>query len=190
MSSVRLFILGSLEERGEMHGHAIRMLAEEEHIDSWTDFGPGSIYGAIKRLAADGLIEERRTEREGSYPERQVYGITPSGTKALAELRREGLQQIFYRHDPVDLALARLDPEGLDAVGGVLAARLAELRERQAEGLAHLDRISHYLTPIERQIMRHQYHRLSGEIAWHEEFIANLPALVAEEKSRKGHPAP
>src|SRR3954466_5367578 len=80
VSSIRLFILGSLAERGEMHGHALRLLAEEEHIDSWTDFGPGSIYGAIKRLTTDGLIEERRTEREGNYPERQVYGITDAGT--------------------------------------------------------------------------------------------------------------
>lgn len=168
-----------------MHGHALRLLAEEEHIDKWTDFGPGSIYGAIKRLAAEGLIEELRTEREGNYPERQVYGITPAGTEALDALRREGLQQIFYRHDPVDLALARLSPGGLDAVGDVLAARLAELRELRSQSAAHLDRIRHYLTPIEQQIMRHQYHRMSGEIAWHEEFIASLPAIIDEEKSRR-----
>jgi DNA-binding PadR family transcriptional regulator len=188
MSSIRLFILGSLEERGEMHGHAIRLLAEEEHIDSWTDFGPGSIYGAIKRLAADGLVEERRTEREGNYPERQVYGITAAGTEALAELRRDGLEQIFYRHDPVDLALARLDPGGLDRLQETLEARLAELRAMQAHAEQHVERIRQYLTPMESQVMRHQYHRLSGEIAWHEELIANLPAIIDDEKSRKGQP--
>ena len=187
MSSIRLFILGSLDERGEMHGHAIRLLAEEEHIDNWTDFGPGAIYGAIKRLSAEGLIEVVRTEREGNYPERQVYGITAAGTAALAELRRNGLEQIVYRHDPVDLALARLDPNGLDAVGGVLQTRLDELRAMQAHTEQHVERIHKYLTPMETQVMRHQYHRLSGEIAWHEELIANLPAIIDDEKSRKGH---
>lgn len=187
MSSIRLFILGSLEERGEMHGHALRLLAEEEHIDSWTDFGPGSIYGAIKRLALDGLIEERRTEREGNSPARQVYGIPPAGTRALAELRRETLETIVYRHDPVDLALARLDPGGLDAVEGVLRTRLAELRLNQEHWLAHAEHIRKYLTLTEAHVMRHQYHRLSGEIAWHEELIANLPAIIEDEKSRKGH---
>jgi len=189
MSSIRLFILGSIEERGEMHGHAIRLLAEEEHIDSWTDFGPGSIYGAIKRLATDNLIEERRTEREGNYPERQVYGITRAGTTALAELRRETLETIVYRHDPVDLALARLDPEGLDTVEGVLRNRLAELRRNQEHWLVHAEQIRKYLTLTEAHVMRHQYHRLSGEIAWHEELIANLPAIINDEKSRKGQPA-
>jgi len=169
-----------------MHGHALRLLAEEEHIDSWTDFGPGSVYGAIKRLAAEGLIEERRTERDGNYPERQVYGITPTGAQALAELRRDTLATIVYRHDPVDLALARLDPEGLDAVGDVLRKRLAELRRSQDSWVAHAERIRKYLTLTEAHVMRHQYHRLAGEIAWHEELIANLPAIVEDELSRKG----
>ncbi|MDQ1605986.1 MAG: hypothetical protein QOJ18_353, partial [Microbacteriaceae bacterium] len=52
MSSIRLFILGSLAERGPMHGHGLLLLAEEEHIDLWTDFAASAVYGAIKRLAA------------------------------------------------------------------------------------------------------------------------------------------
>lgn len=189
MSSIRLFILGSLAERGEMHGHALRLLAEEEHIDSWTDFGPGSIYGTIKRLAAEGLIAVRRVEREGNYPERQVYGITPTGTGALAELRREGLEQIAYRHDPVDLALARLDPAGLGDLRGLIEERLTRLRAMRQRADHDLARIRQHLTAMEAQVMRHQSHRLSGEIAWHEELIANLPAILDDEKSRKGHPA-
>jgi DNA-binding PadR family transcriptional regulator len=187
VSSIRLFILGSLDERGDMHGHAIRLLAEEEHIDNWTDFGPGAIYGAIKRLATDGLIEVRRTEREGNYPERHVYGITAACTEALAGLRREGLEHIVYRHDPVDLALARLDPDRLDAVEDTLRTRLDELVSKRADAERRLERITVYLTRMEAQVMRHQHHRLSGEIAWHEELIANLPAILDDEKSRKGH---
>ncbi len=76
MSSIRLFILGSLEQHGPMHGHQLRLLDEEEHIDSFTDISVGSLYGAIKRLSAEGLIEELRTEREGGYPPRQVWDIT------------------------------------------------------------------------------------------------------------------
>ena len=185
MSSIRLFILGSLAERGEMHGHAIRLLAEEEHIDNWTDFGPGAIYGAIKRLAVDGLMDERRIEREGNYPERQIYGITPAGTAVLAELRREGLEQIVYRHDPVDLAVARCDPDNLDGMVAALQQRLAELKIRRDQLQEHGDRIRTFLTLMETHVMRHQYHRLSGEIAWHEEFLAAIPAIIDDEKSRK-----
>ena len=172
-----------------MHGHALRLLAEEEHIDNWTDFGPGAIYGAIKRLASEGLIEVRRTEREGNYPERQVYGISEEGAAALTQLRRETLATITYRHDPFDLAMARLDPEGLDEVQHTLESRLAELRDAQDEWVRHAARIRQYLNVTEAHVMRHQYHRLAGEIAWHEELIANLPAIIDDEKSRKGRPA-
>ncbi|RYF55207.1 MAG: PadR family transcriptional regulator, partial [Comamonadaceae bacterium] len=46
MSSIRVFLLGSLAERGPMHGHQLRLLAEKEHVAMWTDFGVGAIYGA------------------------------------------------------------------------------------------------------------------------------------------------
>jgi hypothetical protein len=41
-----------------MHGHQLRLLAEEEHVALWTDITVGSLYGAIKRLAAEELNEE------------------------------------------------------------------------------------------------------------------------------------
>jgi DNA-binding PadR family transcriptional regulator len=168
-----------------MHGHAIRLLAEEERIDNWTDFGPGAIYGAIKRLAADGLIVERRTEREGNYPARQIYDITESGSAMLAELRREGLDQIVYRHDPVDLAIARYDPDDMDGLHRALSERLAELKDRSDYAEQHLAHIRQHLTLMESHVMRHQHHRLLGEIAWHEELLAAMPAIIDDENSRK-----
>lgn len=44
MSSIRLFILGSLEQHGPMHGHQLRLLAEREHIDTWTNITVGSLF--------------------------------------------------------------------------------------------------------------------------------------------------
>src|SRR5664279_1047135 len=114
MSSIRLYVLASLAERGPMHGHALRLLAEEEHIDEWTDFTVGAVYGVLKRLTADGLIEPISTEREGSYPERHVYAITEAGEITLTALRQEGLDYIDVRPDGFDLALSALDPDRHD----------------------------------------------------------------------------
>ena len=114
MSSIRLFILGALDIEGEMHGHQLRQLAEKEHIDMWTDISVGALYGAIKRLAAEGLIEETRVEREGAYPERQVWRITEAGHEALHALRLDGLQDVVIKPDPFDLAIARLDLDEAD----------------------------------------------------------------------------
>ncbi len=51
MSSIRIFILGALADRGPMHGHQLVLLANKEHISEWADITVGSLYGAIKRLA-------------------------------------------------------------------------------------------------------------------------------------------
>lgn len=187
MSSIRLFVLGSLAERGPMHGHGLKLLAEEEHIDLWADVAASGIYGVIKRLGAEGLIEELRTEREGNYPERSVYSITDAGRHSLGALRRQGLDELVMRPDPVDLALARLDPDSLDDLDVVIRSRLRRLTTDMESHEVRLVRISHYLTLMEQQIMRHALARLRGEIAWHEELLAALPQLIADEKSRKGH---
>ena len=166
-----------------MHGHALRLLAEEEHIDEWADFAVGAIYGAIKRLAAEGHIEPLRVEREGNYPERQVYEISASGRESLVQIRRKALETIVHRPDPVDLALARLGDEDVVAV---VEQRLAELRSMLDHERSHLVAIAHLLTPMEQQVMRHDAHRLQGEIAWHQELLGALPEIIANETSRKG----
>jgi len=184
MSSIRLFVLGSLAERGDMHGHAMRLLAEEEHIDNWADVAASAIYGVIKRLATEGLIAVTRTEREGNYPERQVYGITDAGRVALDGFRRESLEELVMRPDPVDLALARLDPDKLDELPAVIDRRLAALRAGVAEHEAKLERIRHFLTVTERVVMRHSLARMRGEIEWHNELLAALPEIIRDEKER------
>ncbi len=186
MSSIRLFVLGSLAERGPMHGHALRLLADEEHIDEWADVAASAIYGVIKRLAHESLIYEVRTEREGNYPERQVYDLTDEGRAALDRIRRDGLEQVVMRPDPVDLALARLDEKSLDTLEITIKDRIAALQAKLQHEETHTAEIAHYLTAMERQVMRHDGHRIRGEIAWHEELLAALPELIADEKSRKG----
>lgn len=185
MSSIRLFILGSLDQRGPMHGHGLLLLAEEEHIDQWTDFASSAVYGAIKRIARDGLIVGERVEKQGNYPERQVYSITAAGRLALDELRLQGLTEIVIKSDPLDLALTRLDPERLDKLGIILGDRLATLRRTLAANETQLESITHLLTTAELWAMRHQASRWRGEIGWHEELLAALPLIIADEKSRK-----
>ncbi|MFC5501154.1 PadR family transcriptional regulator [Lysinimonas soli] len=185
MSSIRLYILGALADEGDMHGHQLRQLAEKEHIDEWTDISVGALYGAIKRLHAEGLIDELRVEREGAYPERQVWTITTAGRIALAKLREDGLTRIVIRADPFDLAVSRLDLDRLDEVPAMLQNRLAQLRVLLAQDEVKLDLISRYLTPLELMVMSHKTDRLRADIAWHEKLLSRLPELLDEERTRK-----
>jgi DNA-binding PadR family transcriptional regulator len=188
VSSVRLYILGALAAEGPMHGHELRLLAEREHVHYWTDVSVGSLYGAIKRLAAEGLIAELRVEREGNYPERQVYRITESGSASLAELRREALGTVVFKPDPFDLAMSRLDPESLDSVEATLAARLATLRDMLAASEAQRAKADQYLTVNERFVLSHKSARLAADIEWHEALLTELPRIIADESARTKAP--
>jgi len=171
VSSIRFYILASLAERGPMHGHALVALAEQEHVHEWTDISVGGLYGAARRLLAERLIEVVRTEKQGNYPERQVFGITDAGRVALRVLQRDALTELNWRHDPVDLAISRLDPEVLE-----------HRREHNAS-------IRRYLTVAEALGTRHGIHRLEAELAWHDELLAAIPDIVRDERTRQKDPS-
>jgi DNA-binding PadR family transcriptional regulator len=185
MSSIRLFLLSAFADGGPTHGHQLRLLAEEEHVHHWTDISVGALYGAIKRLAADGLIEEVRVEREGNYPERQVYAITAAGRESLAHLRADALSTVVVRADPFDLGMTRLDRDKLDELPSVLDNRLRTLRELLDETKGHREHARPFLTVSELFMLSHKIHHLQSEIEWHEDLVANLPQIIADETARK-----
>lgn len=190
MSAIRLYILASLAERGPLHGHALVALAEEEHVHEWTDISVGGLYGAAKRLADEGLIEVVRTERQGNYPARQVYDITEAGRRSLRTLQREMLSTLIWRHDPVDLALARLDPDALDDLEQVIRGRRDEIAALLEHKREHRERIRRYLTHAEWVSTMHGLRRLEAELLWHDELLAAVPEILRDERARTEDPTP
>ena len=190
MSSIRLYILDALARRGDMHGHSLRLLAEQEHVHLWTDFSVGALYGALKRLAAEGLLSEVRTEREGGYPERQVYGITDAGREVLAGLHRQHLEQVVFRPDPFDLALSRPDLDRLDELPAALQNRRDALSRLLGETERENARARPYLSLAEAHALLHREHRLRAELAWHDDLVAALPDVIADERARALVPEP
>ncbi|MGA9872181.1 MAG: PadR family transcriptional regulator [Rhodococcus sp. (in: high G+C Gram-positive bacteria)] len=190
MSSIRLFVLGSLAQRGEMHGHQLKLLAEEERVHMWTDISVGSLYGALKRLHAEGLTADVRTEHEGNFPARQVYAITSDGRAALARLRASGLSEFVLRPDPFDLALTRLDPDRLDVLPEIIDTRLALLNELLRTTVETNARARPHLTLAEIFALEHREKRLRAEVEWHQELISALPDIVSDESTRIIPPLP
>ena len=75
---------------GENHGYAI-MQEVAEHTGGKMRLGPGSLYGTIKRMLADGWIEEldERPDPELDDERRRYYRLTDFGQKVLkAEAQR------------------------------------------------------------------------------------------------------
>ncbi len=74
----------------DRHGYAI-MQEVEERTEGALRLGPGTLYGAIKRLRASGLIVERMEAPETEEDERRrVYSLTEKG-RALAMLESRRL---------------------------------------------------------------------------------------------------
>src|SRR3954453_10023108 len=70
---------------GEQHGYAL-MQRVEELTDGSVRMGPGTLYGAIKRMLADGLIEETDERPDPALDDqrRRYYRITGTGERACA----------------------------------------------------------------------------------------------------------
>lgn len=88
LSGVELHVLLSLAG-GPRHGYGVM-----EEVGSRTGgevtLGAGTLYGALKRMRREGLIEERpgpamAGEDGGSAGRRRYYGLSDSGRRALAE---------------------------------------------------------------------------------------------------------
>jgi DNA-binding PadR family transcriptional regulator len=70
---------------GEQHGYAL-MQRVEQLTDGSVRMGPGTLYGAIKRMLAEGLIEESDERPDPALDDqrRRYYRITAAGERACA----------------------------------------------------------------------------------------------------------
>jgi DNA-binding PadR family transcriptional regulator len=79
---------------GENHGYAI-MREVADHTQGKMRLGPGSLYGTIKRMLADGWIEEsdERPDPQLDDERRRYYRLTGVGRK-LVQAEAERLEQL------------------------------------------------------------------------------------------------
>src|ERR1700730_4013289 len=107
-----LAVLGLLRER-EMHPYEMQRHLHQRHTDELLALKRGSLYHAINQLQRDGFIEPVETSREGRWPERTVYRITPDGDEELVVWLRDLLSTPVREPSQFMAALAhilKLDP--------------------------------------------------------------------------------
>jgi len=107
-----LHILLALAD-GERHGYGI-MQEVTRRTGGQVKMGPGTLYGSIKRMLADGLIEEADERPDPALDDerRRYYRLTNFGLRVMrAEVER--LQQI------VRLAQSKQVMGGPEPIGGL-----------------------------------------------------------------------
>ena len=179
MNLSRLTILGLLAERGPMHGHQIRRIAQLTNADAWGGITGGALYSELRRLDGEGLVQAVREEQMGRRPARTVYEITREGRLELVVQRDAALDVVFGSADPVSVVL--LFAAGSDA--RELSEQLAARRRRVAAQLETMAEERRRLTeqevlpPLAVAAFRRGELRLEAELRWHEEF-ARLAATI------------
>jgi DNA-binding PadR family transcriptional regulator len=89
LPSATLHVLVALTG-GELHGYAI-MQAVERVSDGAVRMGPGTLYGTLKRMLADGLVEETAERPDPALDDqrRRYYRLTALGERVCsAEIAR------------------------------------------------------------------------------------------------------
>ena len=190
MSSIRLFILGTLAATGPLHGHQIRQQAQFDRTETWTDVQVGSVYGALKRLANEGLVREVRTEKVGNRPERTVYEITPDGRRSLAAIHYSALRDLDRHFDPFDLALAQARAIPAEHLEQIVANRIGALQVQLAAQRHTAEADDRYLNEAERMVLQHLIARTEAELRWHSDLAARLPKIAADFANGVGGPQP
>jgi DNA-binding PadR family transcriptional regulator len=178
VNPTRLFVLSALARRGAMYGHQIRRDARVDRAELWSDVRPGSLYGALHRMTAEGLVRALGTEREGNFPARTVYEITDEGRRELRVLRAEALEEVRFPPDPVDLAIATSTDLDEHALRGHIDDRMRELTARLSR-IEHLrDRAWPDQTVADDLVLEHARLRLRAELDWHELVLDQLGKLA------------
>jgi DNA-binding PadR family transcriptional regulator len=90
---ISLVVLGLLAEQ-PLHPYGMRLLMRERGHDRKVKARPASLYDAVERLDAAGMIEVQESARAGRRPERTVYRLTAAGGAALQEWVRDGLLEL------------------------------------------------------------------------------------------------
>ncbi|MDQ7803521.1 helix-turn-helix transcriptional regulator [Amycolatopsis sp. A133] len=189
---VALTVLGLLLE-GPSHTYNLNREIRTRKMAFVTGL-PRSVYHAVDRLAADGLVRLVETSRDGRRPERSVYEITEDGTRRFYEELTDLLMTPTEDRLPFTIALSfavRMTPE---TVARLLATRASRLRAELAEvetmldlGKTHVHRLAllewEYTQKL-RQAELDWVDRLGAEIAssrlgWDPEAILRDPSILS-----------
>jgi DNA-binding PadR family transcriptional regulator len=126
----RTVLLAALS-RQAMHGYEIRTTLAAWHMEFWADIKVGSIHAGLKRLAAEGLVEDLGVTRAGNRPPRRTYGITDEGREELHRLLRAAWSPSMRTARPVDVALSFVWSLPADELVALLEERLQALTNQR-----------------------------------------------------------
>lgn len=124
--NVRTLCLGILNFE-DSTGYEIRKMSIDGKYSHFVDASYGSIYPALNKLEADGLVT-CRSETQPGKPARKIYSIAPAGRAELVKSLCERPSQDIFRSEFLMIAIsAEMLPR--DVVSKAIDAQAEHLRQ-------------------------------------------------------------
>jgi DNA-binding PadR family transcriptional regulator len=123
-----MMILGLVQWMQPVHGYDVRRELLSWNADKWANVQPGSVYHALRKLSAEGLLREVATEQVGARPARTTYEITEKGSAEFTSLLRSNWWQLAGPPDPFMAAFSFLPALPRTEAAAALHNRATQLR--------------------------------------------------------------
>nr|WP_277348476.1 PadR family transcriptional regulator [Planctomonas sp. JC2975] len=157
-----------------LHGYAMRRRIEERAYDRLPGVKTSSLYDAIRRLDAAGLIDSGGTDRDGNRPDRTRFAITPQGAAALTAWLQETLSDDSDA-DGLPAALSFMYPLGREQTIELLGGRLERMSATlEADETALRNANAEATNPIFLSEHEYQLARRRAERAWLADLLTSL----------------
>jgi DNA-binding PadR family transcriptional regulator len=168
--------------RGEAHGYQVRQDLTSWAAERWANVKPGSIYHALKKMAAERLLEAVHTEESDLGPDRVVYRVTPQGDIEFFVLMSKALGHVEEGPAMFNAALPFITALDRKTLLFLLKARIKQT-EGQMATTEYLLETSIASAPGERgkpvhiQEMFHYWNaNASGVLDWMRDLVARVQA--------------
>lgn len=108
--NVRTLCLAILSN-GDSTGYEIRKLVSDGHFSHFVNASFGSIYPALTKMEAEGLVASTEEHQDGK-PNRKVYSISEEGRRAFVRALSEPAQKDIFKSQFLLLAMCAemMDP--------------------------------------------------------------------------------
>jgi len=158
-----------------MHPYEIQQRIRERQLGRLTKVTVGSLYHAVEKLQADGLIEVVETSREGKRPERTTYRLTGSGLDSFREELLTSLSEVGPEYPRFAIAVQQLHSLRRDEAVAELVRRVSALKKTLAvTDVTIADRMSHGVAPVFWIDLRYSRAMRQAELDWVERLIEQL----------------
>jgi DNA-binding PadR family transcriptional regulator len=180
ISAAALLLLGLLHER-PMHPYQVHQTLKQRGDDRLASITPGSVYHAMDRLDADGLVEAVGTDRDGNRPPRTTYRLTDAGREAFAARTALLLGEPRREHPCFPLALSQAHAIDRATAVTALRARRAALADELADHASRYALVRGHGLP-RRLLLDVEYdvRRIESDLRWLDELLTDLDSGVLD----------